>query len=144
MARRLGGPAGPDNFLNHPGTTYLGSPNPYPWWGPQAVNTGNINTTYAADGPDFARYNLWGDAITATYDLTDTMTFKSITAYREIAWQIGTSLQGSPGDGIQSVLPAACIRVARRRFYDLADFVYWVAHGVRESNAISMRASRAS
>jgi iron complex outermembrane recepter protein len=99
----VGGPAGPYNFLNHPGTTYLGSPNPYPWWGPQAVNTGNINTTYAADGPDFARYNLWGDAITATYDLTDTMTFKSITAYREIAWQIGTSLQGSPGDGIQSV-----------------------------------------
>src|SRR5580692_4321259 len=82
----VGGPAGPYNFLNHPGTTYLGSPNPYPWWGPQAVNTGNINTTYAADGPDFARYNLWGDAITATYDLTDKTTLKSITAYREITW----------------------------------------------------------
>ncbi|HEX5253557.1 MAG TPA: TonB-dependent receptor plug domain-containing protein, partial [Mycobacterium sp.] len=40
----VGGPAGPYNFLNHPGTAYLGSANPYPWWGPAAVNTGNINT----------------------------------------------------------------------------------------------------
>jgi iron complex outermembrane receptor protein len=99
----VGGPPGPYNYLNHPGTAYAGSPNPYPWWGPAAVNTGNINTTFAADGPDFARYNLYGDAITGTYDLTDTMTLKSITAYREITWAIGTSLQGSPGDGMQSV-----------------------------------------
>ncbi|HEY1724810.1 MAG TPA: TonB-dependent receptor [Steroidobacteraceae bacterium] len=99
----VGGPAGPYNYLNHPGTTYLGSASPYPWWGPEAVNTGNINTTYAADGPDFARYNVYGDALTGTYNLTDTLTLKSITAYRTISWQIGTSLQGSPGDGMQSV-----------------------------------------
>jgi iron complex outermembrane receptor protein len=99
----VGGPAGPYNYLNHPGTAYAGGPNPYIWWSNAAVNTGNINTTYAADGPDFARYNLYGDSITAVYDLTDTMTLKSITAYREITWEIGTSLQGTPGDGMQSV-----------------------------------------
>jgi iron complex outermembrane receptor protein len=99
----VGGPAGPYNYLNHPGTAYAGGPNPYIYWSNAAVNTGNIDTTYAADGPDFARYNLYGDSITAAYDLTDTMTLKSITAYREITWAIGTSLQGSPGDGMQSV-----------------------------------------
>jgi iron complex outermembrane receptor protein len=99
----VGGPAGPYNYLNHPGTAYAGGPNPYIWWSNAAVNTGNINTTYAADGPDFARYNLYGDSITAVYDLTDKTTLKSITAYREITWSIGTSLQGTPGDGMQSV-----------------------------------------
>jgi iron complex outermembrane receptor protein len=99
----VGGPAGPYNYLNHPGTAYLGSSAPYIWWNNAAVNTGNINTTYAADGPDFARYNLYGTSITGTYDLTDAMTLKSISAYRQITWEIGTSLQGIPGDGIQSV-----------------------------------------
>jgi iron complex outermembrane recepter protein len=102
----VGGPAGPYNYLNHPGTAYMGGPNPYIYWSNAAVNTGDINTTYAADGPDFARYDLYGDSITAVYDLTDTMTLKSITAYREITWDIGTSLQGSPGDGMQSVTDA--------------------------------------
>jgi iron complex outermembrane receptor protein len=99
----VGGPAGPYNYLNHPGTAYLGSPTPYIWWSNAAVTTGNINTTYAADGPDFARYDLFGNSITAAYDLNDSMTLKSITAYRQITWSIGTSLQGSPGDGMQSV-----------------------------------------
>jgi iron complex outermembrane receptor protein len=99
----VGGPAGPYNYLNHPGTAYQGGPNPYIWWSNAAVNTGNINSTYAADSPDFARYDLYGGAITGVYDLTDTMTLKSITAYRSITWAIGTSLQGSPGDGMQSV-----------------------------------------
>jgi iron complex outermembrane recepter protein len=99
----VGGPAGPYNYLNHPGTAYLGGPNPYIYYSNAAVNTGNINSTYAADGPDFARYDLYGTSITGVYDLSDTMTLKSITAYREITWAIGTSLQGIPGDGIQSV-----------------------------------------
>ncbi len=99
----VGGPAGPFNYLNHPGTAYQGGPNPYIWWSNAAVNTGDINSTYAADGPDFARYNLYGGSLTGVYDLTDTVTLKSITAYREITWAIGTSLQGTPGDGMQSV-----------------------------------------
>ncbi len=99
----VGGPPGPYNYLNHPGTAYLGSPSPYIWWSNAAVNTGNIDSTYAADGPDFARYDLFGGAITGVYDLTDTMALKSITAYRQIWWAIGTSLQGTPGDGMQSV-----------------------------------------
>jgi iron complex outermembrane recepter protein len=99
----VGGPPGPYNYLNHPGTAYLGSASPYPWWSNAAVDTGNINTTYAADGLDFARYDLYGFALTPVYEINDDLTLKSITAYREITWTIGTSLQGSPGDGIQSV-----------------------------------------
>ncbi len=99
----VGGPAGPYNYLNHPGTAYLGSNAPYIWYNNAAVNTGNIDSTYAADGPDFARFDLYGTSITGVYDLSDAMTLKSITAFREITWAIGTSLQGVPGDGIQSV-----------------------------------------
>jgi iron complex outermembrane receptor protein len=99
----VGGPAGPYNYLNHPGTAYLGSASPYPYISNAAVDTGNINTTYAADGLDFARYDLFGGALTGVYDLNDQMTLKSITAYRGITWTIGTSLQGTPGDGWQSV-----------------------------------------
>lgn len=99
----VGGPAGPYNYLNHPGTAYLGSANPYVWISNAAAQTGNINTTYAADGPDFARYDIYGGALTGVYTINDDMTLKSITAYRTITWAIGTSLQGQPGDGIQSV-----------------------------------------
>jgi iron complex outermembrane recepter protein len=99
----VGGPVGPFNYLNTGGVPYLGSSAPRIWWSNAAVNTGNINTTYAADSPDFARYDLYGGAITGVYNLTDQLTLKSISAYREIGWNIGTSLQGSPGDSMQSV-----------------------------------------
>ncbi len=99
----VGGPVGPYNYLNTGGVPYLGSNSPRIWWSDAAVNTGNINTTYAADSPDFAKYDLAGGALTGVYDLTDTLSLKSITAYRTISWNIGTSLQGSPGDSMQSV-----------------------------------------
>lgn len=100
----VGGPAGPFNYLNHPGTAYLGSSSPRLWWGaPGSYNTGDINTTYAGDAPDFARYDVYGGALTGVYDWTDDLTVKSITAYRTITWKIGTALDGVPGDTFQSV-----------------------------------------
>jgi iron complex outermembrane receptor protein len=100
----VGGPAGPFNYLNHPGTAYLGSSSPRLYWGaPGSYNTGNIDTTYAGDAPDFARYDVYGGALTGVYSLTDDLTFKSITAYRTITWKIGTALDGVPGDTFQSV-----------------------------------------
>jgi iron complex outermembrane receptor protein len=103
----VGGPVGPFNYLNTGGATYLGSSSPRLWWGaPGSYNTGDINTTYAADAPDFARYDVEGTALTGVYNLNDQMTLKSITAYREISWKIGTALDGVPGDTFQSVTDA--------------------------------------
>jgi iron complex outermembrane receptor protein len=102
----VGGPVGPYNYLNTGGVPYLGSSSPRIWWNNAAVNTGNIDTTYAADAPDFARYDLYGGALTGVYNLADNLTLKSITAYREITWKIGTALDGTPGDSFQSVTDA--------------------------------------
>jgi iron complex outermembrane receptor protein len=100
----VGGPVGPFNILNTGGVPYEGSTSPRLWWGaPGSYNTGNINTTYAADAPDFAKYDVYGGGLTGVYEINDALTAKSITAYRTITWQIGTALDGVPGDTFQSV-----------------------------------------
>jgi iron complex outermembrane receptor protein len=100
----VGGPVGPFNYLNTGGVPYEGSSSPRLWWGaPGSYNTGNINTTYAADAPDFAKYDVYGGGLTGVYEINDQLTAKSITAYRTITWQIGTALDGVPGDTFQSV-----------------------------------------
>ena len=91
----VGGPPGPYNYNNHPGTAYLGTNQPRIYDSFAATDTGNIDTTYA-DGPDFARNNVFGFAGTAVYDLNDTTQIKSISAYRQITWNIGTDLDGTP------------------------------------------------
>ena len=100
----VGGPVGPFNYLNTGGVPYEGSSSPRLWWGaPGSYNTGNINTTYAADAPDFAKYDVYGGGLTGVYEINDQLTAKSITAYRTITWLIGTALDGVPGDTFQSV-----------------------------------------
>jgi iron complex outermembrane receptor protein len=91
----VGGPAGPYNYLNHPGTAYLGTNQPRIWDSYAATNTGNIDTTYG-DGPDFARNDVFGFSASAVYDISDTLQFKSISGYRQIKWDIGTDLDGTP------------------------------------------------
>jgi iron complex outermembrane receptor protein len=91
----VGGPAGPYNYLNHPGTAYLGTNQPRIWDSYAAANTGNIDTSYA-NGPDFARNDVFGFSATAVYDLSDTLQLKSISGYRQISWNIGTDLDGTP------------------------------------------------
>jgi iron complex outermembrane receptor protein len=93
----VGGPAGPYNYatyLTNP-SAYLGTQQPRIWDSFAASNTGNIDTTYA-NGPDFARFNNFGGSITGVYNLTDDMAVKSITGYRQIRWDIGTDLDGTP------------------------------------------------
>jgi iron complex outermembrane receptor protein len=97
----VGGPPGPYNINNHPGTAYLGTNQPRIWYDYAATNTGNIDTTYA-NGPDFARLDSFGGSVTGTYSLTDDITLKSITGYRQIRWLIGTDLDGTP-ETIQEV-----------------------------------------
>ena len=59
--------------------------------------TNSLDTSYAT-GNNFSRLTNWGLAGTLSYDLSDTMTLKSISAYRELHWKVGQDLDGSPLD----------------------------------------------
>ncbi|HEY4214240.1 MAG TPA: TonB-dependent receptor [Steroidobacteraceae bacterium] len=91
----VGGPPGPFNYNNHPGGPYLGSNQPRLYFDYAATDTGNIDTTYA-NGPDFAKYDAFGGSATGVYDLNDGLQLKTITGYRQIDWNIGTDLDGTP------------------------------------------------
>ncbi len=92
----VGGPPGPFNAANvAAGLPYLGSNSPRLYFNPAATRTGNIDTTYA-NGPDFARNDHFGISETANYEITDSMSVKSITGYRQINWRTGTDLDGTP------------------------------------------------
>jgi iron complex outermembrane receptor protein len=77
------------------GAGYLGSSSPRLFFDYNAVNTGNIDTTYAT-GPDFAKNDVFGFSLTGVYSLSDNLQFKSISGYRQIKWNIGTDLDGTP------------------------------------------------
>jgi len=57
--------------------------------------TGDIDTSYA-NGNNFSRLENFGFAGTVEFDLSDNVTLKSITAYRELHWTVGMDLDGSP------------------------------------------------
>jgi len=93
----VGGPAGPYNYatyLTNP-SAYLGSQQPRLYDYPGANQTGNIDTTYA-NGPDFANNDYFGFSLTAQHQFNDDLSLKSISGYRQIAWHIGTDLDGTP------------------------------------------------
>lgn len=101
----VGGPPGPYNYANvAAGLPYSGTNQPRIWDSFAATNTGNIDTTYA-NGPDFARNDVFGFSLTGVYNLTDTLTLKSISGYRQIKWNIGTDLDGTP-ETLQEVTDA--------------------------------------
>jgi iron complex outermembrane recepter protein len=91
----VGGPPGPFNAANIGTPGYLGSNSPRLYFDYAATQTGSIDSTYA-NGPDFAKLDSFGGSVTAQYELSDTMTLKSISGYRQIAWLIGTDLDGTP------------------------------------------------
>jgi iron complex outermembrane receptor protein len=101
----VGGPPGPYNYANvAAGLPYLGTNQPRIWYSNAAVNTGNIDTTYG-NGPDFARNDVFGFSLTAAYSLSDALTLKSISGYRQIKWNTGGDLDGTP-ETIQEVTDA--------------------------------------
>jgi iron complex outermembrane receptor protein len=59
--------------------------------------TKDIDTSYA-NGNNFSKLRSYGAAGTIDFDLTDSIALKSITAYRELHWQTGMDLDGSPLD----------------------------------------------
>ncbi|MFM9936313.1 MAG: TonB-dependent receptor [Novosphingobium sp.] len=57
--------------------------------------TNNIDTSYA-NGNNYSKLKSYGGSLTMSYDLSETVTLKSITGYRELHWNVGTDLDGSP------------------------------------------------
>ncbi len=77
---------------------YLGSNSPRLYLDAQAEGATNnpYNDTTYANGPDFADNDYFGFAVTEQHQFNDDVSLKSISAYRQIVWQIGTDLDGSP------------------------------------------------
>jgi iron complex outermembrane recepter protein len=100
----VGGPPGPYNAANMGKPGYLGSNSPRIWFDLAATQTGNIDTTYAS-GPDFARNDVFGGSVTGVYHFGNGTDLKSITGYRQIKWNIGTDLDGTP-ETLQEVTDA--------------------------------------
>jgi iron complex outermembrane receptor protein len=61
----------------------------------------NPDVSYAT-GNNFSILHQGGAAATLEYDLTNTLTVKSITAYRELHWRVGMDLDNSPLDILQT------------------------------------------
>jgi iron complex outermembrane recepter protein len=83
------------------GLPYAGSPQPRLFYWGTTAQTGNIDTTYAAGRPDFARQNIFGFSTTGVYTFNDDLQLKSITGYRQQLWQIGTALDGTPETALE-------------------------------------------
>lgn len=63
-------------------------------WGNQFI-TGDPDTSYAT-GNSFSEFKGWGLGFTLDYDLSDSVSLKSITAYREGHWLAGIDGDASP------------------------------------------------
>jgi iron complex outermembrane receptor protein len=57
--------------------------------------TNNLDTTYA-NGNNYSKLTSYGGAGTIEFDLSDNLLLKSITAYRELHWNVGMDVDGSP------------------------------------------------
>lgn len=88
------GPNGIGSVI-YPGST------PRLYWDYANASTGSPDTTYS-NGSNFARFTAYGASVTLDYAINDDMKFKSITGYRQILWDIGTDLDGTP-ESIQEV-----------------------------------------
>jgi iron complex outermembrane receptor protein len=62
--------------------------------------TGDPDRSYST-GNSYSRLTNWGVAGTVDFDLTDSITLKSITAYRALHWNAGLDADGSPLNMLQ-------------------------------------------
>ncbi len=83
------------------GLKYCGTNQPRIFYWNQTAQTGNYDTTYAANRPDFAKQDVFGFSMTGAYEISDAMTVKSITGYRQDKWNIGTQLDGTPETALE-------------------------------------------
>ncbi|MCC7461150.1 MAG: TonB-dependent receptor [Gammaproteobacteria bacterium] len=85
----------------HGGSVIYPGRTPRLYWAFPNTQTGNIDTTFS-NGSNFARYNAYGGSVTFDWSLTDSMTLKSISGWRQILWDVGTDLDGTP-ESLQEV-----------------------------------------
>ncbi len=57
--------------------------------------TNSLDTSYA-NGNNYSKLKTYGGSLTLDYDLSDSVAIKSITAYRELHWNVGMDIDGSP------------------------------------------------
>jgi len=63
-------------------------------WNSQFL-TGDIDRSYST-GPSFSKIEAYSATGTVDWDLSDTLKFKSITAYRDLDWAAAQDMDGSP------------------------------------------------
>lgn len=88
---------GPGGGLTIPGGT------PRIYWDESSISM-DRDKTYS-NGVSFARNRVFGGSITADLDLTDNLSLKSISGYRQIRWHVGIDLDGTP-EQLQEVTDA--------------------------------------
>jgi iron complex outermembrane receptor protein len=96
-----GAPLAGAGYVNKNGNNLLLSGSPRIFWNYANTQTGDIDTTYS-NGVSFAKNDVFGTSITGDWSLGDNMSFKSITGYRQINWDVGIDLDGLP-EQIQEV-----------------------------------------
>lgn len=60
-----------------------------------AFLTDDVDTSYAT-GLNFSKMTAWGTSLTLDYELSDYLSVKSITGYRDLDWGTGLDADGSP------------------------------------------------
>ena len=102
------------------------------------TQTGNIDSTYA-NGPSFAKSDSFGGSVTLDWQVADNMKFKSITGWRQITWNIGTDLDGTP-ESMQEVTDSQKQHQVSQEFQLNGNGEYVL----RKASAIAPRARRAT
>jgi outer membrane receptor protein involved in Fe transport len=75
-------------------TPLFGNPNGAAYYTDNFISD-DIDKTYST-GPNFSDLEFYGFSAVVDFDLTDTLTLKSISSYRDQTWSAGMDLDGSP------------------------------------------------
>jgi iron complex outermembrane recepter protein len=90
-AGNLCGPRSGLSFNSLPGLAGATGRTPYD----SRFVTNNIDTSYAT-GNNYSKLKTYGGSLILDYDLSDSVAIKSITGYRELHWNVGMDVDGSP------------------------------------------------
>jgi iron complex outermembrane recepter protein len=90
-AGNLCGPRSGLSFNSLPGLAGATGRTPYD----SRFVTNNIDTSYAT-GNNYSKLKTYGGSLILDYDLSDSVALKSITGYRELHWNVGMDVDGSP------------------------------------------------
>ena len=84
------------------------------YWDFANTQTGNKDLTYGS-GPSFANNDAYGGSLTLDWRMAPDVELKSISAWREITWNIGTDLDGLP-ESMQEVTDSQGQRQVSQEF----------------------------